>query len=135
MSKGDCKICASAPDVLVAINNAIRSREKFRDLAARTGFDKSTLHRHSQKCIPREILNTHKNVGYYNSRMHRLFIQWPDSHAVLVADVEHGWSHERKVRPEEITDFVIEVEFEKPLAPRIAAKPVEEIAKEIPAAN
>jgi hypothetical protein len=54
--KGDCSICAAPPEVVRAINAALSKKEKLRDLAARSGFSKSALVRHSNKCIVRDSI-------------------------------------------------------------------------------
>jgi len=55
-----CSICSAPPEVLAAVNEALRKREKFRDLAERTGFSRASLHRHSKRCVPRDTLAQYK---------------------------------------------------------------------------
>src|SRR6266403_1341268 len=62
MTKGVCSVCNAQPEVLEAVNAAIRAKEKFRDLAARTAFSRAALHRHASKCIPRHILTRDREL-------------------------------------------------------------------------
>jgi len=51
-----CSICSSRPDVVAAVNEALRNRTKLRDLAVQSGFSRASLSRHSQKCLLRSAL-------------------------------------------------------------------------------
>lgn len=57
-----CSICAAPGDVLEAINRALRERKPLRALAVESGFTRSSLSRHSIRCMPREALARNKTL-------------------------------------------------------------------------
>jgi hypothetical protein len=60
---------------LRAINSALAKRDKLRDIASRSGFSKSAIGRHSQKCMPQKILNDYRDAQTTNGRS---VVCWPD---------------------------------------------------------
>jgi hypothetical protein len=100
-----CTVCKAPPEVLEAINAAIRKREKFRDLAARTAFSRATLHRHSQKCLQRAALAEHK-ARIVNAQSGRMIVQWP------TGALSYGGT---PIHPEDLRqdDFLLVVRYEK----------------------
>ncbi len=100
-----CSICKAPPEVLAAVNEALRKREKFRDLAARTVFSRATLHRHSKKCLQRAALAEHK-ARALNPRSGRMVVQWPTGALSLYGN--------KPIRPEDLLrdDFLFVVEYE-----------------------
>lgn len=109
MAKGICSVCAAPPDVLAAVNDAIRKHEKFRDLAARTAFSRAALHRHSQKCVSRDTLSSHKS-NRYDPRTDLLLIQWPGQLPALQG-IPGGFLGTVRTSPGP-NDLVLRVEFE-----------------------
>lgn len=113
MAKGICSVCAAPPDVVQAVNEAIRKREKFRELAARTAFSRAALHRHSKKCIPRNILAEHKARKFDNLRQ-IVWTKWFDG-TLTRMPVPHDFRGELRSEPGP-GDVVLVVEFEPPVA-------------------
>ena len=100
-----CSICSSG--LAAEVNDAIRRREKLRDIEARTAFSRSALSRHSNRCLPRESLRQHreskKELNSYNSR---LWVKMPgEAESRLIADVQPSpwW----RKKPETIADIHI----------------------------
>jgi hypothetical protein len=74
MPKLACTICAAPPDVLNAINAALKDGTKLRDLEKRTPFSRATLSRHHRACIPRRTLD---NFRRFNPATDRAYVVWP----------------------------------------------------------
>ena len=55
-----CSVCSSPASVRAAVDSALAKHEKLRDIAHKSGFSKSAVHRHSQKCVARNVLSSHK---------------------------------------------------------------------------
>ena len=108
-------MCSAPPDVLDAVNAAIRAKEKFRDLAARTAFSRASLHRHASKCISRDAVAAHK-AGKFNPVSDLLWTQWPDGEITLQG-VPHDFQKPIPVEPRG-NDTIIRVQFEPAVAPR-----------------
>ena len=72
-----CSICSAPLEVRIAVDAAIRSREKFRDLAARTPFSSSSLNRHARKCIGKAVLEAY-NAKIRQPQNERIVVRWPD---------------------------------------------------------
>jgi hypothetical protein len=102
-----CSICSAPADVRAAVNEALARREKFLDLAARTGFSKSALHRHSQRCVPREILSRYKNQRTPPAPEREL-VRWPDGRIFV-------WRTQQPVAPDEVrpNDIVFSVAYNR----------------------
>jgi hypothetical protein len=113
----DCSICSAPINVLRAVNDALAKREKLRSIAARSGFSKSSIHRHSQRCVPRQVLASHQ-ASRFNSQLGRIFVQWPD-HESCPPDLRAKLLPSHRLPGEH--DILLRVEYEKPVAydPRI----------------
>lgn len=121
--RGSCSICAAPAEVLTAINYALARHEKLRDIEKRSGFSKSSLHRHSNKCIPRNAIVSYKTVKL-NSVGRRYVVQWPDG-SLTTSTVFDSRGHAVEQRADQPlqrltfdqinpeTDIVLVVEYEK----------------------
>jgi hypothetical protein len=102
-----CSICKNGPDVVGPVNQAIAAKEKFRDLAARTGFSSSALWRHSKKCIPRAALAERKNKS--SPIGGRTVVSWPaQPHTRAHLSVMHSQEiiSPADVRPDDVVFLV-----------------------------
>jgi hypothetical protein len=81
----NCTICAAPPVVKTAVNAAPSKKEKMRDIAARGGFSKSAVHRHSQRYVWRDVLAACKTSTRFDPHNQRIFVQWPDD-PICIAD-------------------------------------------------
>lgn len=111
-----CLVCKLPPETREAIEAAIRKKEKYRDLEARTGISKSCLHRHAHKHMAREIIEAHR-AGRFHPGKHRIVYAYPDHFEALM--------RRESIRPHDFTvtiprdqltenDFLIEVSFDAP---------------------
>ena len=118
----DCSICSAPVEVVRAINSALAKREKMRDIAARSGFSKSAIHRHSQRCVPREIISAHKSARF-DARTGRVFVSWPDDPS-CPADTRGKLLPGHRIPGEH--DVMLHVQYEKPIDydPRIQSPTV-----------
>jgi hypothetical protein len=55
-----CSICSAPPEIRADIDAALEKGEGFKQLASRCAFSKSSLHRHSQNCLSKARLASHK---------------------------------------------------------------------------
>ena len=60
MARGSCSICSSPNDVAQAIDAALTKKEPLRLLAARSGFSRAALSRHSRRCRVRMTIENHR---------------------------------------------------------------------------
>jgi hypothetical protein len=104
MGKGDCSVCSAPAEVFAAVNNALRKKEKLRDIEARAGFSRSALHRHSKNCLPKLILAEHKALTF-NPKNGREVVSWPNGTFTV---------HGKPIREENLLpdDLLIRVTYE-----------------------
>ena len=72
-----CSVCSAPAQVTASVNLELSKRTKLRDIAKLSGISKSAIHRHSQKCLPREVLAAYKTARF-NPNVGRVFVQWPE---------------------------------------------------------
>jgi hypothetical protein len=108
---GSCSICAAPAEVQSAINRGLAARVKLRILAQESGLSKSAIHRHSQKCIARQTLNTFKSARF-NANTGRIFVRWSDDPC---APPEYRGRTFPSSREMTADDVLIVVEYEPPI--------------------
>lgn len=106
-----CSICSAPLEVRQCVDAAIRSREKFRDLAARTPFSSSALNRHARKCIGKSVLNAYKAKSAAVAG--RYLVRWPEDAAPDVAGKCIPMGRDQAIPPEELrpNDIVFVVRY------------------------
>jgi hypothetical protein len=113
MGNGNCSICAAPVEVIGAINDALRKKEKLRDIEARAGFSRSALSRHSRNCIPKLILAEHK-ARAAKPRSGRHVVQWPPAGTLTTLDGPGERSKQITIASTELRpdDILLVVEYE-----------------------
>jgi hypothetical protein len=76
MARFTCSICSAPPEVLQAVNAALRAGESGRKMAARNGFSKSAIYGHREKCLDRTVLRRHQQTKRFTSKT-VVSVQWP----------------------------------------------------------
>jgi hypothetical protein len=98
-----CSVCAAERELTEAVDKLLdqKPRARLRDIATQVGcFSKSSIHRHSKHYVKSNLPRI-----YRGERIHTL---WP------------GQSLPANAREQ---DWVIQIEYEKPLAPKSAPNP------------
>ena len=122
MPKGICSICAAPPDVLEAVNRAIRAKENFRNLASRTSFSRAALHRHATKHVQRDILAAHK-AEIFDARTQLLWSLFPDG-SLFRQQIPHGYVGELRTEPGP-NDLILEIGYSRAVPERISTPKIE----------
>jgi hypothetical protein len=104
MGKFECTVCALPVADKAAVESKINAGAKFRELARLCGISKSSLHRHSVNCMPRNRLRELKNRRLAPAAESRQIVLWPDE----PFDVA-------QMKPE---DFLIVVQYAAAVPPR-----------------
>jgi hypothetical protein len=115
-----CSICNAGREVASAIENAVRNRERFRDIEKRCGFSKSLISKHMRRCVPELNLQRTKPVDFSKTRVLITFDPtcggFPDDGHRPVEYFD--WLRSTPVPVDQIdyeNDIVMEVSYEKPV--------------------
>ena len=81
-TKQICSVCSAPVEVQQAVNAALANRTKMRDIALAVGISKSSIHRHSQKCVTRTALNQYR--GKREKQLGKTVVKWPDGTYTLL---------------------------------------------------
>jgi hypothetical protein len=132
-----CKICEAAGAAEI-VNKLLDKKTFLRDIARETGFSKSAVHRHSQKCFIKTKAGSLKSA-YFDPDRDRVLILYPNGKCFVDHD-PHGraFIYNRdgspiELQPSDLTpdDVLVIVERERRLPDRTPAEvpPVPEPAK------
>lgn len=117
-NKKTCSICTAPAEVQDAVNAALSKNTKLRDLAAQSRFSKSALHRHSQRCLARQVLTQHRTAKF-NERRDLIFVEFPGQPPILqTPERPLGFEGVMRITPAP-NDLIIKVTFEQPATPRV----------------
>jgi hypothetical protein len=105
MGRNDCSVCQSAvaSNINAELLKPAHERMTLRELAARSGISRSSLGRHSLRCIPliRLSFNRDKKGNASGTQNGRIIVAWPELAAVSTA---HFSSGEQVISPEELRE-------------------------------
>jgi hypothetical protein len=111
----ECSICEK-PGAAGIVNTLLEKNTFLKVIAQQTGFSKSSIHRHSQKCVIRAQAQKLKS-SRFNSATDRLLVKWaddpsapPDVRGKMLDGRWNEISPDQKVRE---TDVVLLVQYEK----------------------
>jgi hypothetical protein len=115
-----CSICSSPPAVSAAVNRQLEQKIRMRDIAAAAGFSKSAVHRHSQKCVPRQVMAQHK-AGKFDPQTMLSWYLWPNGDLTRQA-IPYGFRGGVRDKPGP-RDLIFKIKYEA-LPPPKPPKPV-----------
>jgi hypothetical protein len=133
-----CGICETAANAKI-VNQLLEQKTPMRKIAELTGFSKASVGRHAQRCVIRSQAAALKSTRF-DPKVNRLLIRWADdpvapedTRGKIFVDHTHerGIDRSKPIAPAEIreTDFILCVEYEKPITAKPIADPVANISQ------
>ncbi len=122
MGKFQCSVRTAPRQVTDIVNGSLAAKVKLRDIAERTGISKSSISRHSVKCIGRGVLARYRESRAARSalRHRRIVTQAEDGSLHVFADPGGGGRNGRdgtvRISRSELRedDMVVLVAYEEP---------------------
>ena len=115
----NCKICTAGPEVVALVEREVALRHSYARISAKTGFSKSTLHRHARRCAVRRAVES--RLDGRCPELVDTFIRWANGETAFFP-----CDHPRR-NPNEQTVVEIEVVFEEA---KMARQPKQEVIAE-----
>jgi hypothetical protein len=123
--RATCKICEAPNDARSVVDKLLSQGVFLRDVAAQTGFSKSAIHRHSQKCYVRAAAGALKG-GYFDPDRQRV-VEVVKGKYYLDQDPKTHYCYRGgepiELQPDQLRedDFLYTVSIDPPIPPKPAA--------------
>jgi len=121
MANKACSICSAPNNAAETVDALLSKKMPLKEIASLSGFGKSSVHRHSQKCWVKTKAVSHKEMKFDPLRHRvltdletgRFFIQ----HDALEPKTDHTVIPEIELRPG--TDWIVRVVYCEPVPERV----------------
>ncbi len=118
-----CSICSAPGDAAETVNAMLQKRIPLKQIALETGFSKSAVHRHSQKCFVRHKATALKEKRF-DAERNRVLTALPDGRYFVQGDPLNPALNRATITESELRadDWIVRVTYAPETAPRELAK-------------